>query len=155
MCLCQRGLVWVSWVQMWMCMCVCACGYMLKAVLIQQNENKSEHGYMVHLSWQSCYTIPVRDWKWHRLSVDIFYKLLVLFILDHFHLIRVITGSAKAIFTNTPPLIVLLFVLLRQTCHTLASTHWGSRWCLQLGLCLSCWCKDLLELLTDKVFTIS
>ena len=40
--------------------CVCVRGYMLKAVLIQQNENKSEHGYMVHLSWQSCYTIPAQ-----------------------------------------------------------------------------------------------
>lgn len=25
-----------------------------------QIENKSEHGYMVHLSWQSCYTIPAQ-----------------------------------------------------------------------------------------------
>ncbi len=57
-------LVWVSRVQMWMCVCVCVCvcvcGYKLKAVLIQQNENKSEHGYMVHLSWQGCYTIPAQ-----------------------------------------------------------------------------------------------
>lgn len=49
-------------VRVWVCVRarVCACGYMLKAVLIQQDENKSEHGYMVHLSWQSCYTIPAR-----------------------------------------------------------------------------------------------
>lgn len=49
-------------VRVWVCVRarVRACGYMLKAVLIQQDENKSEHGYMVHLSWQSCYTIPAR-----------------------------------------------------------------------------------------------
>ena len=47
-------------VEVRVCVCVCACEYMLKAVLIQQDENKSEHGYMVHLSWQSCYTIPAR-----------------------------------------------------------------------------------------------
>lgn len=33
-----------------MCVCMCVFVYMLKAILIQLNENKSEHGYMVHLS---------------------------------------------------------------------------------------------------------
>lgn len=37
---------------------------------IQQNENKIEHGYMVHLSWKSCYTIPAQFRKTtkHHLS---------------------------------------------------------------------------------------
>lgn len=35
---------------------------------IQQNENKIEHGYMVHLSWKNCYTIPAQFKKNNKTS---------------------------------------------------------------------------------------
>lgn len=85
--MCQPTLTGVTWLQLCtLCMCVsvCACGYMLEAVLLQQNEDKSEHSYMVHLSWQSVLHNRVQlkeQHQWNRRKISP--KNVRLFVSSH------------------------------------------------------------------------